>query len=106
VPSTKRGAVWLIDLGLAAKVRPCLILSIPAESQDRALIIISVVPHTTSLRGARFEIVVPKSFLKSGAFDAQGLVTISPPRLLKRLGRLEPAELAMVEDGVRRWLAL
>jgi len=24
-----RGEVWIVDLGLAAKVRPCLILSVP-----------------------------------------------------------------------------
>ncbi|HEX7788451.1 MAG TPA: type II toxin-antitoxin system PemK/MazF family toxin, partial [Methylomirabilota bacterium] len=25
-----RGEVWLVDLGLAAKVRPALVLSVPA----------------------------------------------------------------------------
>ena len=24
-----RGEVWLVDLGLAAKIRPCLVLSVP-----------------------------------------------------------------------------
>jgi len=41
-----RGEVWLVDLGLAAKVRPCLVLSIPFQDEDRALV--SVVSHTTS----------------------------------------------------------
>ena len=102
MPIADRGTVWLIDLGLAAKVRPCLVLSVAAENQDRALI--TVVPHTTSLRGSRFETAVPKSFLKAGAFDPQGLVTISPPRLIRRLGRLEPSEMAIVEGAVKRWL--
>jgi mRNA interferase MazF len=25
-----RGEVWLVDLGLAAKTRPCVVLSVPA----------------------------------------------------------------------------
>lgn len=45
-----RGEVWLVDLGYAAKVRPCLVLSIPALIQDRALA--TLVPHTTSTRGS------------------------------------------------------
>jgi mRNA interferase MazF len=32
-----RGDVWLVDLGSVAKVRPCLVLSIPALDRDRAL---------------------------------------------------------------------
>ncbi|MEA5532405.1 hypothetical protein [Crocosphaera sp. XPORK-15E] len=35
--SPKRGEVWLIDLGYVAKIRPCLIISIPTLKQDRAL---------------------------------------------------------------------
>ena len=49
-----RNEVWLVDLGMVAKVRPCLVLSIPAdEGTDRVLT--AVVPHTTSTRQSRFE---------------------------------------------------
>jgi mRNA interferase MazF len=34
MPETQRGDVWLVDLGLAAKVRPCLVLSVPVAEQD------------------------------------------------------------------------
>jgi len=30
-----RGEVWLADLGIAAKVRPGLVLSVPPEPRDR-----------------------------------------------------------------------
>jgi hypothetical protein len=33
-----RGEVWLVDLGYVAKVRPCLVMSIPVEDEDRALV--------------------------------------------------------------------
>ena len=54
MPKQNRGEVWLVDLGMVAKVRPCLVISIPARLQDRALV--TVVTHTTSARGSRFEI--------------------------------------------------
>jgi mRNA-degrading endonuclease toxin of MazEF toxin-antitoxin module len=45
-----RGEVWQVDLGLAAKIRPALILSRPPRDNDRALV--TLVPHTTAVRGA------------------------------------------------------
>jgi mRNA interferase MazF len=96
--------VWLVDLGLAAKVRPALVLSVPAGDEDRALV--TLVPHTTSVRGSRFEVAVPAPFLREGAFDAQGLVTIPHAKLIRRLGKLHPIQLAQVEQGVRAWLGL
>jgi mRNA interferase MazF len=99
-----RGEVWLVDLGMAAKTRPCLVLSIPAEDEDRALV--TLVPHTTSVRGSRFEVVVQARFLRVGAFDAQNLVTIPVVKLVRKLGVLSATELGGVESVVRLWLGL
>jgi mRNA interferase MazF len=79
VPPINRAEVWLTD---------------------------TLVPHTTSVRNTRFEVFVPKPFLKSGAFDAQGLVTVAPPRLIRKLGKLEAAELELISRAVKRWLGL
>lgn len=104
-PAADRGAVWIVDLGMAAKVRPCLVLSVPTDPQDRVLV--TVVPHTTSVQGTRFEVDVPARFPKAGGvFDAQQVVTVAQTRLIRRLGDLDPAGLAVVEDAVRRWLGL
>jgi mRNA interferase MazF len=100
----ERGEVWLIDLGLAAKVRPCLVLSVPVEDQDRVLV--TVVAHTTSPRGSRFEVNIPAKFLKAGVFDAQNIVTIPRARLIRRLGSLDSQQLDLVVDGVCDWLGL
>jgi mRNA interferase MazF len=81
-----------------------LVLSVPAGDSDRALV--TVVPHTTSLRGSRFEVEVPASFLRAGGFDCQGLVSIPWAKLIRRLGRLHPQQLAAVEAVVRSWLGL
>lgn len=99
----RRGEVWLVDLGLAAKIRPCLVLGVPGPD-DRA--IVTVVPHTTSLRGTPFEASVSARFLKTGAFDAQGIVTVPTVRLMRQLGVLSPEQLNAVLRAVCRWLGI
>jgi mRNA interferase MazF len=104
MPEPQRGEVWLVDLGLAAKVRPCLVLSVPVDEEDRALV--AAVAHTTSPRGSRFEVAITTRFLRPGVFDAQNLVTIPHAKLLRKLGILSPTQLAAVEAAVREWLGL
>ena len=104
MPKQSRGEVWLVDLGMVAKVRPCLVLSTSAYVQDRALV--TVVTHTTSTRGSRFEIPIRTRFLNIGVFDAQSLVTVSEAKFLRKLGNLQPQQLSAVEDAVRQWLNL
>ncbi|MEM9352688.1 MAG: type II toxin-antitoxin system PemK/MazF family toxin [Planctomycetota bacterium] len=99
----KRGEVWLVDLGMVAKVRPCLVLSVPADDEnDRVLV--TLAPHTTSVRDSRFEVRSDVRFLKPGAFDAQNLVTIPAVKLIRVLGALPADQLASVEAAVKRWL--
>jgi len=104
MPNPNRGEVWLVDLGYAAKVRPCLVLSIPALDEDRALV--TLVAHTTSPRSSRFEVDIKVKFLRAGVFDAQNLVTIPHAKLIRKLGTLMPNQLSEVENTVRFWLGL
>ena len=99
-----RGEVWLADLGLAAKVRPCLVLSLPAQLQDRALV--TIIPHTTTLRGSQFEVAINVSFLRPGAFVVQNILTIPEAKLIRRLGTLLPAQMTEIETAVKLWLGL
>lgn len=80
----RRGEVWLLDLGMAEKVRPALIVSVAYGELDRALI--TVIPHTTSLRGSQYEISVPAPFLKPGAFLVQNVATYPVVRAVRKLG--------------------
>jgi mRNA interferase MazF len=100
----ERGEVWLVDLGLTAKIRPCVVVSARIGDVDRALI--TVVPHTTSTRATQFEASVAVRFLKPGAFDAQGLVTVPPARAVRLLGILTAQQLAPVEVAICKWLQL
>ncbi len=63
-----RGYVFLlID---ETKVGSALLLTDETE-QENELDVVTLVLHTTSLRGNRWEISVPKSFLQKGAFHCQ-----------------------------------
>jgi mRNA interferase MazF len=97
-----RGEVWLFDLGMAAKTRPVLVVSTAYGEVDRA--IVTVVPHTTELRGSPFEISVPVSFLRAGAFLVQGVSTYPKAWGIRKLGTLRPEQFTLVMEGLLRWL--
>ena len=100
----KRGEVWQVDFGIAQKVRPALVISIPFTDADRALI--GVIPHTTATRGSQFEVHVPVQFLSEGAFLVQGIQAIPPKYFMRHLGVLTPAQLEQVERALLRWQGL
>jgi mRNA interferase MazF len=57
-------------------------------NQDRALA--TLIPHTTSPRGSRFEVQIKVKFLRGGAFDVQNMIAIPHAKLLRQLGSLTP----------------
>ena len=98
----KRGEVWLFDLGMAAKVRPALVVSVDYGDVDRSLV--TILPHTTSLRGSRHEISVNVPFLKPGAFLVQNVATYPNVRAIRKLGTLKADQFDLVFAGLLRWL--
>ena len=103
-PNPRPGEVWTIDLGLAGKVRPCLILTnLPADDE---LDMVTVVLHTTALRGNRWELTIPKPFLKPGAFHLQQVQTISTVKLERRLGVLTTEEMTRMRNALRDRLGI
>ena len=67
MPDIKRGEVWLVDLGMAAETRPAVVFNIPFLDNERA--VYAIVPHTTAVRGGRFEVAVTVAWLAPGVFD-------------------------------------
>jgi mRNA interferase MazF len=98
-----RGDVWLTDMGIAGKARPCLLLT--DHPQDDELALITVLPHTTALRGNRWEVEIPKSFLKPGAFHLQQIQSLSLARLVRILGCLDDFEMDVISARLRERLA-
>jgi mRNA interferase MazF len=100
----RRGEVWLADLGLAAKIRPVLVISVDYSDTDYALI--AVVPHTTSPRASTFEINLAISGLKPGVFNVQGLFAVPEPKLFKKIAKLTPDQMSEIEIAIMKWLGL
>ncbi len=102
---TLPGEIWWVDFGLAAKIRPALILSDYPGDDELALLV--VIPHTTAVRGNRWELKVPKPFLKKpGVFHLQQVQPISLARFESRLGALTPDEFKRVKEALTRLLNL
>ena len=95
----RRGEVWMVDMGIAGKVRPCLLLTeYPADDE---LAMITVLPHTTALKGNRWELAVPKPFLKPGAFHLQQIQSVTVAYLMRRIGALADDEMQRVTVRLR-----
>jgi mRNA interferase MazF len=97
MPAAKPGDVWQVDLGMAAKVRPCLVLT--RQPKNDELDVFTIVAHTTSLRGNHWEVPIPKPFLDDeGAFDVQRIATVASVKLERKLGELTSVEMDKVLD--------
>jgi len=90
--------VWIVDFGMMAKIRPALLLT--GEPADDELDLVTVLLHTTALRGNRWELNIPKPFLKLGAFHLQQIQTISTAKLERCLGVLTNEEMKRVRDAL------
>lgn len=64
--ATLPGEIWRVDLGLAAKVRPALILRDYPADDELALIVI--IPHTMAVRGNRWDFPRDSRFSKRASF--------------------------------------
>jgi mRNA interferase MazF len=104
MPAINRGEVWQVDFGMAAKVRPALLLT--GNPADDELDLVTVLLHTTSLRGNRWELSIPKPFLKPGAFHLQQIQSVSTVKLERKLGVLNETEMNQVVDALAERLRI
>lgn len=87
---------------MEGKVRPALVVSVAYGDLDRALV--TILPHTTSLRGSQHEVAVTVAFLKPGAFLVQNVATYPNVRALRKLGTLRKDQFDFVFLALLRWL--
>ncbi len=104
MPGVTKGEVWIVDFGMAAKIRLALLLT--GEPADDELDLVTVLLHTTALRGNRWELNIPKPFLKPGAFHLQQVQTISAAKLERRLGSLTAEEMKRVREALAERLEI
>jgi mRNA interferase MazF len=82
------GEVWLVDFGLAAKVRPVVVLSVPQPADARSLVVVA--PLTFQSRRLRGEVDIgkPRWLPKPSAVNVQSLASLDYHALEKKPGRL------------------
>jgi mRNA interferase MazF len=88
MPKPQPREVWQVDLGLSAKSRSCLIMSDYPSPDELALLL--VIPHTTAIRGNRWEFSCQKPFLKPGVFHLQQIQMALRTTLVNRPPRANP----------------
>lgn len=105
MPAAKPGDLRRNDKVIAAKVRPCLILT--RQPRNDELDVFTVIAHTTSPRGSHWEIPVAKHFLKDqGVFDVQRIATVASVKLEHKLGDLTSAVLDNILDMLAERLGI
>ena len=82
------GQVYLVDLGMAAKTRPMVVVSRHDPVAPRALCVCA--PITTSTRDSDYEVSIGKlKFLHETSYvNVQGLQAIQYHELKRMIGRL------------------
>lgn len=109
----RRGEIWLVSLGAArrgepGKNRPAVVISadeLLAGTEDELIV---VVPLSSSRSPSRLRPpVAPTAGIDTeSAAIPRAIRAVSRRRLLRRLGELEPATLAAVEQSLATVLAL
>lgn len=106
MPSYSRGDVVLVDLGMAAKVRPCVVLSVAEPDSQRNMSV--VVPLTTEIRGGDCEIRFPKPawLRQESVVNVLGIAGVDNARIQRRLATLPADTLVEIGSSLRRLLGL
>lgn len=101
-----RGDVVLVDLGMVAKTRPCVVVSIRQPDRHRNLIV--VVPLTTEIRGGECEVAFPKPrwLRQDSVVNVLGIAGIDRAKILRRLAPFPEGPFAEVMKVTARMLGL
>ena len=104
--SFKRGDVVLVDLGMSAKVRPAVVVSIADPDSQRSMAV--VVPMTTEIRKGECEVSFPKpSWLRQASVvNLLGIAGVDRSRIERVLGAFPDKAMQQVSEGLTRLLGL
>ncbi len=98
--SPRHGEIWLVDMGMAAKTRPGVVLIADNLNAPRSLII--HIPITKQNRGSELE--VPLGHLpfldKASVANVQAIGSLPSIRFEKRPGVLPAADLEVVKKAL------
>ena len=101
-----RGDVVVVDLGLAAKVRPCVVMSVSNFDRQRNMCV--VVPMTTEIRGGECEIRFPKPpwLRQESVVNVLGIAGVDLARIERRIAAFPADKMPEIEFVLKRLLGL
>lgn len=104
--SFSRGDVVIVDMGMAAKVRPCVVISVESPNRQRNMSI--VVPMTTEIRGDPFEVSFPKPawLRQQSVVNLLGIAGVDNSRIERRIAAFSSDRMLEIESKLRRLLGL
>ena len=104
--TTKPGEIYLVDLGVVAKVRPAVVVSREDPDSPRALSIF--VPLTTENRGSTYEVSLgkPRFLNKDSWANVQGMMSVGHERIIRFLGTVSAPQLSQLKVAIRHALDL
>lgn len=97
----KPGEVYLVDLGMAGKVRPVVIVTREDANAPRAISV--TVPLSSRNRGSQYEVQMPRvPWLKQQSFaNVQAIAAYEHHEFLERRGRFDQLALEKIKDAIR-----
>lgn len=104
--SFSRGDVVVVDLGMVAKVRPCVVVSINNPDSHRSMSV--VVPMTTEVRGGAYEIAFPKPawLRQESVVNLLGIAGVDNSKIERRIAAFPADRMLEIESGLRRLFGL
>ena len=104
--TTRPGEVYKVDLGIAGKVRPMVVIS--REDPDAPGALAVCAPLTTAYRQSDYEVDIGKPpFLRVQSYvNVRGLQAIQHHELIGPIGRLHPKALEKIRAALRYALDL
>ena len=106
MPSFERGDVVIVDLGMTAKVRPCVVVSIGQPDRQRNMSV--VVPMTTEIRGGECEIPFPKPawLRQESVVNVLGIAGVDNAKIERRILAFPADKMMEIESVLKRLLGL
>ncbi len=101
-----RGDVVVVDLGMVAKVRPCVVVSVSHPDHQRNMSV--VVPMTTEIRGGEGEIRFPKPawFRQESVVNVLGIAGVDNAKIERRIAAFPADQMLQIESALKRVLGL
>ena len=101
-----RGDVVVVDLGTAAKVRPCVVVSVASPDRQRNMSV--VVPMITEIRGGECEIRFPKPrwLRQESVVNVLGIAGVDNAKIERRISTFPAQTMSEIESALKRLFAL